>query len=255
MGHLWRSWAGRGGDCRNLPGGAFSKAPIAAFQSHFHRITRLIPGGITGLRGLPYSSISQPWIRSRARRRRPLGVRLRFADVAAGFSLRGARRGAAPGRASGALRLFLRPSRDARAAGSGARPRPRRGLSRHRLPGALRKSARDTIAYLRAREQVTSVYRERIRPIWLKREPERRVPALCYMVDRRARAIRRAALARAAIASRAAGHGQSGANRDYVIATVGALEQLGYRETELHLLAARLAGTHEASATSRPSSS
>jgi cation transport protein ChaC len=43
------------------------------------------------------------------------------------------------------------------------------------------------------------------------------------------------------------GHGQSGANRDYVIATVGALEKLGYRETELHLLAERLAGTHEAS--------
>jgi cation transport protein ChaC len=44
------------------------------------------------------------------------------------------------------------------------------------------------------------------------------------------------------------GHGHSGANRDYVVATVGALEQLGYRETDLHLLAARLAGTHEAAA-------
>jgi cation transport protein ChaC len=43
------------------------------------------------------------------------------------------------------------------------------------------------------------------------------------------------------------GHGQSGANRDYVIATVAALEQLGYRETELHRLAERLAGTHETS--------
>src|SRR5215468_11498184 len=41
-----------------------------------------------------------------------------------------------------------------------------------------------TIAYLRAREQVTSVYRETVRPIWLKREPEQRVSALCYMVDR-----------------------------------------------------------------------
>jgi glutathione-specific gamma-glutamylcyclotransferase len=42
----------------------------------------------------------------------------------------------------------------------------------------------ETIAYLRAREQVTSVYRESMRPIWLKREPQLRVPALCYMVDR-----------------------------------------------------------------------
>src|SRR5262249_24095068 len=41
-----------------------------------------------------------------------------------------------------------------------------------------------TIAYLRAREQVTSVYRECTRPIWLRRNPEQRVPALCYMVDR-----------------------------------------------------------------------
>jgi cation transport protein ChaC len=49
------------------------------------------------------------------------------------------------------------------------------------------------------------------------------------------------------------GHGHSGANRDYVIATVGALEQLGYRETELHLLAERLAGLHEASAASASS--
>ena len=61
--HLWRSCAGREGDCRNLPGGALSKAPIAAFQSHFHRAPRLIPGGITGLRDAAYSSISQPWIR------------------------------------------------------------------------------------------------------------------------------------------------------------------------------------------------
>jgi cation transport protein ChaC len=38
------------------------------------------------------------------------------------------------------------------------------------------------------------------------------------------------------------GHGLSGANRDYVTATVAALEQLGYRETQLHLLAQLIAG-------------
>ena len=52
-----------GGDCRNFPGGAFSKAPIAAFQSHFHRASRPLPEGKTGLRDAAYSSISQPWIR------------------------------------------------------------------------------------------------------------------------------------------------------------------------------------------------
>src|SRR5947208_4746175 len=42
----------------------------------------------------------------------------------------------------------------------------------------------ETIAYLRAREQATMVYRESVRTIWLKGEPNRRVSALTYMVDR-----------------------------------------------------------------------
>src|SRR3974377_641707 len=49
--------------------------------------------------------------------------------------------------------------------------------------GAVAERIR-TVAYLRKREQVTSVYREVIRPVWLRRQPEERVPALCYMVDR-----------------------------------------------------------------------
>jgi len=111
-----------------------------------------------------------------------------------------------------------------------------------------------TVAYLRAREQVTSVYLERVRPIWLKREPERRVPALCYMVDRgHAQYAGRLSLDEQLHHVRQ-GHGQSGANRDYVVATVRALEQLGYRETELHLLAQRLAGPHEAGSTEARSS-
>jgi glutathione-specific gamma-glutamylcyclotransferase len=105
----------------------------------------------------------------------------------------------------------------------------------------------NTIAYLRAREQVTSVYRECTRPIWIKCRPERRVPALCYMVDRgHVQYAGRLSLDQQLHHVRQ-GHGQSGANRDYVIATVAALEHLGYRETELHLLAERLAGTHETS--------
>jgi cation transport protein ChaC len=107
-----------------------------------------------------------------------------------------------------------------------------------------------TVAYLRAREQVTSVYRECMRPIWLKSRPERRVQALCYMVDRgHVQYAGRLSLEQQLHHVRQ-GHGHSGANRDYVIATVGALEQLGYRETDLHLLAERLAGPHEASTAS-----
>jgi cation transport protein ChaC len=103
-----------------------------------------------------------------------------------------------------------------------------------------------TITYLRAREQVTSVYRECMRPIWLKRAPEQRVSALCYMVDRGHPQYAGRLTLEQQLHHVRQGHGQSGANRDYVIATVGALEQLGYRETGLHLLAERLAGTHEA---------
>jgi glutathione-specific gamma-glutamylcyclotransferase len=106
----------------------------------------------------------------------------------------------------------------------------------------------ETVAYLRAREQVTMVYRESMRRIWLKGDPERPVSALCYMVDRsHPQYAGRLSLDQQLHHVRQ-GHGQSGANRDYVIATVGALEALGMRETQLHLLAERLKGVHEAAA-------
>jgi len=102
-----------------------------------------------------------------------------------------------------------------------------------------------TIAYLREREQVTKVYRESMRTVWLLGEPERQVQALCYMVDR----------AHPQYAGRMSldeqlhhvrqGHGHSGANRDYVISTVQELEALGFRDAGLHLLAARLKGAHD----------
>ena len=123
-----------------------------------------------------------------------------------------------------------------------------RGVA-YRVSAAERAS---TITYLRAREQVTSVYRECIRPIWLKREPEQRVSALCYMVDRGHPQYAGRLTLEQQLHHVRQGHGQSGANRDYVIATVGALEQLGYRETGLHLLAERLAGTHEALVATAP---
>jgi glutathione-specific gamma-glutamylcyclotransferase len=106
------------------------------------------------------------------------------------------------------------------------------------------KARAETIAYLRAREQVTSVYLETMRRIELEDAARRQVNALCYLVDRghvqyagrlsldeRVRYVRQ-------------GHGRSGPNREYVLDAVRALEALGYRETDLHLLAARL-GEHE----------
>jgi cation transport protein ChaC len=98
----------------------------------------------------------------------------------------------------------------------------------------------DTIAYLRAREQVTMVYREAFRPVLLDGTPERRVRALVYVVDRghaqyagRLDADRQLHLVRQ-------GHGQSGPNRDYVLATVHEIETQGFRDAGLHLLAERL---------------
>jgi cation transport protein ChaC len=103
-----------------------------------------------------------------------------------------------------------------------------------------------TVDYLRGREQVTSVYIETARQVWLEDDPRRQVSALCYVVDRsHPQYAGRLTLAEQLHYVRQ-GHGQSGANRDYVLSAVPALEALGYREGELHLLAERLKGTHEA---------
>ena len=103
-----------------------------------------------------------------------------------------------------------------------------------------------TIAYLRAREQVTTVYLETMRRIELEEEARRQVRALCFVVDRsHAQYAGRLTLAECVHHVRQ-GHGRSGPNRDYVLETVQALEALGYRETDLHLIAERLKGVHQA---------
>jgi cation transport protein ChaC len=113
---------------------------------------------------------------------------------------------------------------------------------------AYRVAAADraaTLAYLRAREQVTMVYREVMRPVVLLEQDETRVKAVCYMVDRgHPQYAGRLDLDRQLHMVRH-GHGRSGANRDYVLATVEALESLGLRDRDLHLLAQRLRGAHE----------
>ena len=102
-----------------------------------------------------------------------------------------------------------------------------------------------TVEYLRAREQVTSVYLETERQVYLLGQPEGRVRALCFCVDRsHAQYAGRLSLETQLHLVRQ-GHGRSGANRDYVLATVDALETLGCYDRDLHLLAARLKGTHE----------
>jgi len=104
---------------------------------------------------------------------------------------------------------------------------------------AYRVAARETAAtraYLRAREQVSGVYREAFLPVELERHPPEEVMALAFIAERahpayagqlplslQARLIR-------------GGEGLSGANLDYLVSTVRHLAELGIRERELERL-------------------
>ncbi|MEJ2376200.1 MAG: gamma-glutamylcyclotransferase [Pseudolabrys sp.] len=100
----------------------------------------------------------------------------------------------------------------------------------------------DTVAYLRAREQVTMIYREVLRPVWLDDDPQQSVHALCYVVDRgHVQYAGRLPLERQLHFVRQ-GHGRSGRNRDYVLDAVKEIARQRYRDRGLHLLAERLRG-------------
>lgn len=101
-----------------------------------------------------------------------------------------------------------------------------------------------TIQYLRAREQATMVYRETRRAVWLDDDPKQRVEAVCYMVDRGHEQFAGRLTLDQQVHYVRQGHGRSGNNREYVLETVSALEKLGFRDRELHLLAERLKGGH-----------
>ena len=113
-----------------------------------------------------------------------------------------------------------------------------RGIA-YRIAAAARA---ETLRYLRGREQVTTVYLETMRQIELEDHMRHRVRAVCYVVDRSHVQYAGQLTLAASLHHVRQGHGQSGANRDYVLETVRALEALGYRESDLHLLAERLAG-------------
>jgi glutathione-specific gamma-glutamylcyclotransferase len=117
----------------------------------------------------------------------------------------------------------------------------------------------ETLVYLRDREQVTHVYRELMRPVTLARAHARRdgtaepspdahterVNALVYAVDRsHPQYAGRLDLAEQLPLVRQ-GHGHSGANRDYVLATIKEIEAQGCFDAKLHRLAELLKGVHE----------
>jgi cation transport protein ChaC len=101
-----------------------------------------------------------------------------------------------------------------------------------------------TIEYLRGREQVTMVYRETTRQVALASHPARTVTALVYVVDRsHPQYAGRLDLERQLHLVRQ-GHGRSGANLDYVLATVAEIEAQGCRDAALHRLAQLLRSGH-----------
>ena len=105
------------------------------------------------------------------------------------------------------------------------------------------RSERDaTVSYLREREQVTGVYREVMRPVWLKNDARDRVRALAYVVDRSHDQYAGRLTIEEQLRLVHQGHGIYGDNVEYVISTVAALEAQNIRDLPLHRLAALLRG-------------
>ncbi len=103
-----------------------------------------------------------------------------------------------------------------------------RGLAYH----VAAEARADVRAYLRAREQVTQIYREAFLPVRL--EPDRRrVEALCFVVDR-AHAQYAGKLAfEDQVALIVGAVGRSGENPDYLANTVAHLQDMGIRDQGL----------------------
>ncbi len=102
------------------------------------------------------------------------------------------------------------------------------------------QNAVETIRYLRAREQVTGVYRETVLPIMLQGAAPSRVPALSFVVERchpgythGLKLAHQAHLIRAAM-------GRAGPNLDYALNTICHLQKMGCAEPNLVRLLARL---------------
>nr|WP_314257022.1 gamma-glutamylcyclotransferase [uncultured Devosia sp.] len=102
----------------------------------------------------------------------------------------------------------------------------------------------DVYAYLQAREQVTSVYRDVMRPVRLA--DGRTVSALAFLVDERHEQFAGNLTVEQQLAMVRAGVGISGRNVDYVLNTVRHLGELGIHDRQLMALADLLVAEEEA---------
>lgn len=111
---------------------------------------------------------------------------------------------------------------------------------------AFRVAGKDrdaVIDYLRERELVTDVYLESWRTIRLHRPGRPKVRALTFLVDRDHEQYAGRLAAETVLGHVRDGHGQSGANTDYVINTMAHLRALGLRDPVLERVVAALAET------------
>jgi cation transport protein ChaC len=96
----------------------------------------------------------------------------------------------------------------------------------------------DVVAYLRERELVTHVYKERTMPVLLA--DGRRTTALTYVIDRAHVQYAGALSVEEAARIVAGAEGKSGANPDYVLNTLSHLKDMGIRDHWLEEVASLL---------------
>jgi cation transport protein ChaC len=103
----------------------------------------------------------------------------------------------------------------------------------------------ETIAYLRAREQVTDVYVEAMRPVTRLDGSGRTFRALCYLVDRTHEQYAGKLSIPEQITIIRAGKGQAGGNIEYVLRTFQHLEDAGVHDPLLSELVVALRDQRE----------
>jgi len=116
-----------------------------------------------------------------------------------------------------------------------------RGDSCHGLAFEVETTNREaTLAYLRAREQVTKVYREVVTPIRLLTSDLETVDAVTYVVDRAHQQYAGPLSVEAQLAYVRQGKGQSGDCADYVMSTLAHLRAMAIHDHLLESLAIKL---------------
>jgi cation transport protein ChaC len=118
-----------------------------------------------------------------------------------------------------------------------------RGGSCHGLAFEVETANRETtLAYLRAREQVTSVYREVFTPIRLLTPEAETVEAVAYVVDRAHQQYAGSLPVEVQLAYVRQGNGQSGDCTDYVMSTLAHLRAMDIHDDPLERLGTKLSG-------------